>query len=205
MTAARQPAAAPPADDLRSGPADFWVRPGRISDLAALVALEQASFPDPWPEGLLRSELERPDRLVLVAVPPGSDRAVGYIAVRQAADEGEILRLAVAPPVRRRLLGRLLVRRSLLVLAARGGRCCFLEVRRGNVAARRLYETHGFRTVGMRPRYYADGADALVYRLDLPGVAGKEGARSAGATGSTEPADSTGSAGADGGGAPDPG
>jgi ribosomal-protein-alanine N-acetyltransferase len=36
-----------------------------------------------------------------------------------------------------------------------------------NLAAKRLYESNGYREVGRRPRYYADGADAVLLRLDL--------------------------------------
>jgi ribosomal-protein-alanine N-acetyltransferase len=44
-----------------------------------------------------------------------------------------------------------------------------LEVRAGNKAARRLYESTGFRVVGKRPRYYGPGPEgtALVMELKL--------------------------------------
>jgi ribosomal-protein-alanine N-acetyltransferase len=42
-----------------------------------------------------------------------------------------------------------------------------LEVSAANHAARTLYETSGFTRVGLRRRYYADGADALIMALDL--------------------------------------
>jgi ribosomal-protein-alanine N-acetyltransferase len=48
----------------------------------------------------------------------------------------------------------------------------FLEVAVGNVAALGLYRKHGFSQVGRRPRYYANGSDALVMRAELAGAAG---------------------------------
>ena len=42
-----------------------------------------------------------------------------------------------------------------------------LEVRRGNAAARRLYESLGFEEVGVRRNYYGSGEDALIMRLAL--------------------------------------
>ena len=84
-----------------------------------------------------------------------------------AADEGEILNLAVAPPGRRRGLGRALVRGVLDALTSRGARAIYLEVRESNAPARALYAAHGFREVGRRKQYYRRPVeDAIVLRLD---------------------------------------
>ena len=41
-----------------------------------------------------------------------------------------------------------------------------LEVRESNLAARRLYEKHGFRESGRRPKYYSNPIeDAILYTL----------------------------------------
>ena len=48
-----------------------------------------------------------------------------------------------------------------------------LEVRRSNLAAIHLYETSGFKRVGVRRRYYAsDGEDAIVMLYDLGSLSG---------------------------------
>ena len=84
-----------------------------------------------------------------------------------AADEGEILNLAVVPAGRRRGLGHALVHRILETLASRGARAIYLEVRESNAPARRLYAAHGFREVGRRKQYYRRPIeDAIVLRLD---------------------------------------
>ena len=46
-------------------------------------------------------------------------------------------------------------------------RAIFLEVRPSNSAAIKLYESHGFAQISRRARYYSNGEDALVYRLEL--------------------------------------
>ena len=94
-------------------------------------------------------------------------RIGGYVVALDAADEGEILNLAVAETGRRRGLGRALVQAIVDALEARGVRQVFLEVRESNAAARALYAGFGFKDVGRRKGYYRRPVeDAIVLRLD---------------------------------------
>jgi ribosomal-protein-alanine N-acetyltransferase len=100
------------------------------------------------------------------------DRPVGMVLARQAADEAEILTLAVLPEERRQGVAALLLARTLAAAKAAGCNMVFLEVATGNAAARRLYAGAGFGEIGRRRGYYeaqAGGSreDALVMRLDF--------------------------------------
>ena len=107
------------------------------------------------------------DAHFLVVEAGGSGAIVGYVVALEAADEGEILNLAVAPAGRRHGLGRALVQRILEALTARGVRQVYLEVRESNAPARALYAAHGFKEVGRRKQYYRRPVeDAIVLRLD---------------------------------------
>ena len=94
-------------------------------------------------------------------------KAGGIILVRVAADEAEILTLAVTPRVRRGGVGTALLREATNSAGAMGARAVFLEVSVANIAARQVYTRAGFVQAGLRPNYYSDHADALVLRLDL--------------------------------------
>ena len=97
----------------------------------------------------------------------GGDSVAGYVVALDAADEGEILNLAVAPTLRRSGLGRALVEDMLDELVGRGVRQVYLEVRESNAPARALYAAHGFREVGRRKQYYRRPVeDAIVLRRD---------------------------------------
>jgi ribosomal-protein-alanine N-acetyltransferase len=152
------------------------LRPVVSADLAALVALEAASFPDPWPAAALRSELAEPSSRLWVAELPAATAGppsappllVGYGAFRRVADEAELLRLAVRPGQRRAGLGRAVLEHGLDRLAVEGVRLCFLEVRTDNAAALHLYAAAGFERGGLRPGYYRDGAPALLMTRSLP-------------------------------------
>jgi ribosomal-protein-alanine N-acetyltransferase len=159
--------------------AEFAVDPASAADLAGLLELERRSFAEPWTAGMLAAELAHPQATLLVARrpqgpqgPPGAQGAPGapptaYAAFRRAADEAELLRVAVDPGVRRQGLGRRLVTAGLTLLAAQGVRRCHLEARAGNAAAIALYLALGFTLRGRRRGYYADGADAWLYSLAL--------------------------------------
>ena len=98
-------------------------------------------------------------------------RQVGFALCRTAADEGELLTIAVDPSHRRRGAGRALLKAVIEHLQSSGARKLYLEVGMDNPAARSLYEQAGFKAVGERTGYYQRGeqpmADAVVMRLTL--------------------------------------
>ncbi|MEP1420404.1 MAG: GNAT family N-acetyltransferase, partial [Erythrobacter sp.] len=79
--------------------------------------------------------------------------AVGFVLTRQAADEEELLLIAVSPDFRQRGLGEGLIQTLFQHAKSRGTTRIFLEMRRGNPAIH-LYEKVGFRPIGERPNYY---------------------------------------------------
>lgn len=83
------------------------------------------------------------------------DAAIGFSLCRAAADEVELLLIAVAPQQRRTGSGTRLLLRAQEDALARGCSHLFLEVREDNEAARFLYRSAGFAEIGQRPGYYA--------------------------------------------------
>ena len=138
-------------------------------DAAALAAIHVASFNRGWSEPEFEQLLT--DRNVIADRAASGRKPVGFIVSRRAADEAEILSVAVARAWRGRGLSRKLLDLHLRRLAGLGLRAVFLEVDEDNVPARKLYARAGFLQVGRRPGYYAQGRDkaaaALVLRRDL--------------------------------------
>jgi len=99
------------------------------------------------------------------------DSAVGLALCRVAADEAEVLTIAVVPDCRRRGAGRHLLEAAIAHVRTTGARALFLEVAADNPAALALYRQAAFQVVGERKGYYGRGqapaADALVMRLTL--------------------------------------
>jgi ribosomal-protein-alanine N-acetyltransferase len=138
-------------------------------DAAALAVLHAASFNRGWSEHEFEQLLT--DRNVICDRAAQGRVTVGFIVSRRAADEAEILSVAVAQRQRGRGLARRLLDLHLRRLAGLGLRAVFLEVDESNTPARRLYARAGFSEVGRRPGYYPRGgakpASALVLRRDL--------------------------------------
>jgi len=141
------------------------------ADLAAVQAIEKASFTTPWPSYAYRNELET-NRLAHYLVVRAGHEVIAYAGVWLMVDEAHVTTFAVLPAYRRRGIGGLLLSGLMALSADIGAAVVTLEVRLSNVAARQLYQRFGFRPVGVRPRYYSDnGEDALIMtteRLDTP-------------------------------------
>jgi ribosomal-protein-alanine N-acetyltransferase len=92
----------------------------------------------------------------------------GALALRQAADETEILNVAVRAGQRRRGIGRRLMETALQQAVSSGSRRVFLEVRESNAGAQAFYAQLGFAQDGRRRKYYRDPPeDALLLSRTL--------------------------------------
>ena len=144
----------------------FTIREARSEDASALWETEELSFPDPWSEADFGNLLSAPG--VEGWICWAGTRLSGYVIVRSAGEEAEILNLAVAPEFRRRRVALRLLGRGLETLLKRGVHEVFLEVRRSNGAARALYHQLGFALAGVRRGYYRKPLeDAMVLRRRL--------------------------------------
>ena len=145
------------------------VEPATLRDAPKLAELHAASFHRGWGEGEFESMLA--ERNTLVHRLRLGRKVVSFAVSRMAADEAEILSIAVAASHRGRGLSRNLLLTHLGHLAGRGVRTVFLEVEENNQPARRLYERAGFGVAGRRERYYRQASgeqlNALLMRRDL--------------------------------------
>jgi ribosomal-protein-alanine N-acetyltransferase len=145
------------------------IEPASLRDAPVLAQLHGASFHRGWNEGEFETMLG--ERNTLVHRLRQGRKVIGFAVSRMAADEAEILSIAIASGHRGRGLSRPFLMNHLGHLAGRGVRTVFLEVEENNQPARRLYERAGFAIAGRRERYYQqpDGQqlNALLMRRDL--------------------------------------
>jgi len=132
------------------------------SDLPAVISIERRSFPTPWSLAMFVLELSKPSGICLAA--SDGDELLGYLVCSRYDQVWHLMNVAVAPERRRRGVARQLI--SKLVEEGGGELPFTLEVRVSNRPAIAMYERLGFRSAGVRPRYYQDnGEDALIMWL----------------------------------------
>ncbi len=157
------------APDLIAPLPQIEIRPMTDGDVRAVIAIERASYPFPWSEGIFRDCL-RVGYYCRIVMLEGA--IIGYGVMSAGAGEAHILNVCVREGCRSRGIGRALLEQLLVRAAASGASEAYLEVRPSNAAAIRLYQTLGFEPIGVRRGYYqAVGGreDAVVLKLPLRG------------------------------------
>jgi [ribosomal protein S18]-alanine N-acetyltransferase len=147
-----------------------YIAEAEADDADALVAVEARCSAHPWTRQHFVAEMDQTlhtRTLVARRLDPdtGAVNVVGFCSFRRVADEVHVENLGVDPGERRQGLGRLLLRTSLGVALGDGARVALLEVRIGNHAARRLYESEGFSVAGERRAYYSEPLEDAVVLL----------------------------------------
>ena len=135
------------------------VRRLTYADLPQVVAVERRCFTTPWSLAMFVLELSKPSGVCLAAYV--GDELAGYLICSRYDLVWHIMNVSVDPDRRRRGIATALID----ALLDRVGRDApvTLEVRRSNDGAIALYEGFGFRSAGVRRRYYADnGEDAVI-------------------------------------------
>ena len=134
----------------------------------SMEAVHRRSFPRPWSASDLRS-LAEAAHCHGVAARYGGE-LIGFIIISAAADEAEVITIAVDDVWRQHGVGRALLEEAVAEAGRRGARAMLLEVGVTNAAAQALYGTAGFVTVGRRKNYYKgpNGTeDALLMRREI--------------------------------------
>ncbi len=159
-----------PWDDLGLGPVD--IRTGDLTDLSAVMWVMEQAFPKTYGEGWnnhqCRSMLSMPSAKLLIA--NRKDNVCGFVISRQAADEEELLMIAVDPECQGHGIGYLLLEHMLQAARTQQVASVFLEMRADN-PAKKLYAKFGFHQIGLRKAYYTgpnmEKFDAVTYKANL--------------------------------------
>ena len=147
-------------NEASKGASLLAIRKLAASDVPAVFAILQES-----PEAALWSS---ESLLQLASADPAawvvelSAVLVGFLIGRIAADEFEILNMAVSRAHRRSGIGSTLLETALEFSRLAGSARAYLEVRASNAPAMSLYARHGFTECGRRAQYYRDPVEDAV-------------------------------------------
>lgn len=146
------------------------IRKANTGDIESIITIEEQRFPHPWGRKFFSDEITHDISYFYVAediddIP--SARLTGYIIFWIIAEEMELHKIAVSEDYQGQGIGKELMRFMLDTAAQKKVEKIFLEVRKSNHTAVRLYESFHFKLTGTRKKYYSDPEeDALIYCLD---------------------------------------
>ncbi|MBS0293430.1 MAG: ribosomal protein S18-alanine N-acetyltransferase [Proteobacteria bacterium] len=136
--------------------------------LDALMAIERAAYSHPWTRGNFIDALAAGYQAQLLMA---GTQILGYFVAMPGVEEAHLLNITVAPAFQRQGWAHVMLDALALWARGRGAQWLWLEVRASNARAQRVYETHGYRRVGLRKRYYPgvgdQREDAVVMSLPL--------------------------------------
>lgn len=145
------------------------IREAEPRDYAALARIHAASFERGWKEEEIANLAQKPGSKTFVCEQEAN--IGGFVLLQAAADECEIVSIAVEKARRRTGIGRLLVAHVAEFAQRNGIKKLFLEVAEDNLDAIALYESAGYAVYNRRKAYYrrwhGRAVDALMMRLLL--------------------------------------
>ncbi|HGY54873.1 MAG TPA: ribosomal-protein-alanine N-acetyltransferase [Caldithrix abyssi] len=135
------------------------IRRMREDDVETVAHLEREIFPDPWSADSFYHEVAN-TKLSYPCVLTKDSIILAYAVVWFYAGELHIGNLAVRPSRQKQGLGGRLLQHILDRFSQ--AEVAYLEVRKSNKPAIRLYEKFGFIPLTVRKGYYSNGEDAIV-------------------------------------------
>lgn len=146
---------------------DYELSTVQDADIGMMSRIHTLSFDDAWTGVMIRRILTMPGTFGIVARHGRQWTVAGFALLRLAADECEVLSLAVAPESRGAGVGGLIFDAAMERASQAGAAKLFLEVAEDNDIARNLYAGRGLVPVGRRPDYYLrkDGTKAAAVTM----------------------------------------
>lgn len=136
------------------------IRQMEIDDLEQVMEIEEESFSVPWTETGFFTFLIRNDTLFLVAEEDGI--IAGYAGIVMVPEDGDITNVAVRSSMRGKGIGRMIVQSMIEEAKKQGVTNIYLEVRKSNEPAIKLYESLGFVPISIRKDYYEEPKEDAV-------------------------------------------
>ena len=136
------------------------------NDIEQVFCIEQECFSTPWSKKSFQDALQYKTYRFWVAEEQGE--VLGYIGLITTGVEADITNVAVSARNQRRGIGQQLVSNILQDAMELEVETIFLEVRKSNEKAKKLYEKMGFISIAIRENYYQNPReDAIIMSADL--------------------------------------
>jgi ribosomal-protein-alanine N-acetyltransferase len=139
----------------------------KVSDIKRIIEIEELSYSDPWPREIFMVDyLFNSSSEYFVAKMQG--KIVGFIGIWYEGKKLHVINVAVHPDERGKGIGTNLLLFAINLAKELGYEAVYLEARKSNVSAQRLYRKLGFKEKEELKGYYQDGEDGIRMELSVP-------------------------------------
>ena len=137
---------------------DFTVR-----DIPLVLTIERLVYDSPWSQAKFTDSLNNPKTLSSLLII--DDQVLGYFVATHSPDSMDLLNICIHPEHQHQGLGTQLFDYLTQQLQALSLNTIFIEVRASNKSALLFYQKLGFNLIDSRKKYYSNGEDAKILRL----------------------------------------
>ncbi|MCL2248306.1 MAG: ribosomal protein S18-alanine N-acetyltransferase [Oscillospiraceae bacterium] len=146
---------------IKPNPQQPIIVPATTKNLPQILEIGKESISADWTLGFLLADINKEDTYIIAAM--HGEEALGFAVFREVGDDGELLQIATHKDARCSGVGSVLLENVLQYAQRKSLHKVFLEVRKSNTPAIRLYEKFGFNEIRTRRAYYDNPIeDALV-------------------------------------------
>ena len=139
---------------------DIKINTMKINDLENIKDILVTDFDDFWTYNILKDELASDNSKYIVATL--NSEIVGFAGIKVAGDQADVMNIVTNKAYRKQGIGTLLLNSLISICKDLNLTSIFLEVNQNNYPAIILYESIGFKKIGIRKNYYKDN-DGFVY------------------------------------------
>ena len=146
-------------------PINTSFRAARFQDLSEILAIEKSAYAHPWNQEKFINSFDNPNidiQLILL-----NKQIVGYLLMLQSVDFIDVLNICIDPKFQHQGLAKKLLDNLLEKCQKTNVKSILLEVRESNLTALTLYQKSGFKPIDTRKKYYSNGEDAKILRLQI--------------------------------------
>jgi [ribosomal protein S18]-alanine N-acetyltransferase len=155
---------------------DYIIRHCGERDLVSVIEINMITLPEHYSDYFFESILrELPEAFIIAEI---NDRIVGYIMCKIEfgfsnfrklgfVKKGHVVSVAVLPEHRGKGLGKALMLEGINGVMSRKSDEIYLEVRKSNESAIKVYQKLGFQIKSNLRTYYRDGEDAYLMALEF--------------------------------------
>ena len=122
-----------------------------VNDLDKVMQIEIANYPVAWSKGIMKDCIKAGYHCIVAKC---DKEIIGYAFLLTAFDESHLLNMCIDKKQQSQGLGRKLLKHLEQICRISHSKVFLLEVRESNPIAQNLYQSFGFKQIGIRKNYY---------------------------------------------------